>query len=132
MLLPSTCVVLLLPGVWASSGAPVIGDRIHLFYTAGNGPFMGSRAAGFSMATLQRDWWFGYTPTANISTFATIVTTSMTVGSSGRLLVSADARRGGVSVGVVATSPIKRLAVENILCESTRQPHGCGSAVEVD
>jgi hypothetical protein len=96
----------------------ILADRIHLFYTAGNGPFMGSRAAGFSMATLQRDWWFGYTPTSNISTFATIVTTPMTVGSSGRLLVSADARRGGVSVGVVASRPIKRLAAEN--CVSLR------------
>ena len=38
---------------------PVVeGDRMKVFYTGGNGPFMGSRAAGFSVATLQRDWWF--------------------------------------------------------------------------
>ena len=37
---------------------PVVeGDRMKVFYTGGNGPFMGSRAAGFSVATLQRDWW---------------------------------------------------------------------------
>eukprot|EP01052_Picozoa_sp_SAG31_P024096 SAG31_NODE_2026_length_6641_cov_3.312290_7_plen_588_part_00 len=88
------------------------GDKMHIFYTAGNGPFMGSRAAGFSMATLQRDWWFGYTSTQN-TTSATIFTAPVTVGSSGMLLVSADARYGGVSVGVVAARPIKRLAVGN-------------------
>ena len=127
---------------------------MKIFYTGGNGPFMGSRAAGFSVATLQRDWWFGYTPLANAST-ATIVTVPVTVGTvrkrsrqksflrcyfvlksecfakpdsgqtweklkkhvsflqAGTLLVSADARQGGVSVGVVSSPVIKGLSVAN-------------------
>ena len=70
---------------------------LQIYYTGGNGPFMGSRAAGFSLATLQRDWWFGFTPTktaakAGRAWVAHIVTTPVTVGAAGMVLVSADAR----------------------------------------
>jgi hypothetical protein len=78
---------------------PIIeGNTMKIYYTGGNGPFMGSRAAGFSLAMLQRDWWFGFTPMGNHN--ATVLTTAVTVGSAGVLLVSADARYGPVVVGV--------------------------------
>ena len=72
---------------------------MKIFYTGGNGPFMGSRAAGFSLATLQRDWWFGFTP--ENGTRAIVQTVPVVVGAGGQLRVSADARHGAVAVGVV-------------------------------
>ena len=96
--------------IFGAKQQPVIdGDTMKIYYTGGNGPFMGSRAAGFSLATLQRDWWFGYTPSktaakAGRTWVATIVTTPVVVGAAGMVLISADARQGGVVVGVVGDS----------------------------
>jgi hypothetical protein len=78
---------------------------MKVFYAGGNGPFMGSRSAGFSLATFQRDWWFGHTP-SNTSApkgtwAASILTTEVMVGTAAQLRVSADARRGAVAVAVV-------------------------------
>ena len=69
---------------------------------------MGSRTASFSLATFQRDHWFGYA--ASEGARATIVTTMVMVGSAGTLRVSADARRGTVAVGVSGDS---KLSVAN-------------------
>ena len=69
---------------------------------------MGSRSAGLSIATLQRDFWFGYTPTktaakAGRTWVGKIITTAVTVGSAGQLQISADARRGAIVVGIVGS-----------------------------
>eukprot|EP01048_Picozoa_sp_COSAG05_P018606 COSAG05_NODE_2749_length_2690_cov_2.077962_3_plen_377_part_00 len=37
-------------------------DQMRLYYSSGNGPFMGSRSGALNVATLQKDHWFGYTP----------------------------------------------------------------------
>lgn len=96
--------------IFGAKQQPVIeGDTMKIFYAGGNGPFMGSRAAGFSVATLQRDWWFGYTPTQG-ATSAKVVTTQVQVGSAGTLLVSADARKGAVTVGVVTSPAVSKLS----------------------
>jgi hypothetical protein len=99
--------------IFGAKQQPVIeGDTMRIFYTGGNGPFMGSRAAGFSVATLQRDWWFGYTPLHGAAV-AKVITTEVQVGSAGTLLVSADARKGSVTVGVVSSSVTSKLSAVN-------------------
>eukprot|EP00729_Bicosta_minor_P008018 gene8018-22214_t len=93
--------------IFGAKQQPVIdGDEMKIWYTGGNGPFMGSRAAGLSLATFQRDWWFGITATktaehANRTWVTSIVTKEVVVGPAGQLLISADARQGAVAVGVV-------------------------------
>jgi hypothetical protein len=92
--------------IFGAKQAPVIvGETMKVFYAGGNGPFMGSRSAGFSLATFQRDWWFGHTP-SNTSApkgtwAASVLTTEVIVGTAAQLRVSADARRGAVAVAVV-------------------------------
>lgn len=89
--------------VFGAKQQPIIdGNTIKLYYVGGNGPFMGARSAGFSLATLQRDWWFGYAAagtTAQITTVPVMVTSS-------KMMISADARRGTVHVGVVGSATL--------------------------
>jgi hypothetical protein len=87
--------------IFGAKQTPIIdrtSDTMKMYYTGGNGPFMGSRTASFSLATFQRDHWFGYAASEGVR--ATIVTTMVMVGSADTLRVSADARRGTVAVGV--------------------------------
>ena len=66
--------------IFGAKQQPIIdGDLLmKIYYSGGNGPFMGSRAASLSLATLQRDWWFGFTPVGTHNT--TVLTAPVPVG----------------------------------------------------
>ena len=92
---------------------------MRLFFSAGNGPFMGSRSGGLGVATLQRDWWFGLTPTKTAAKagrrwVGELTTVEVVVGTAGQLRVSADARHGRIIVGVVGDDTLTAEACEPI------------------
>ena len=119
MCLPDPRRALLCQIFGAKQRPKVDGDQMTLFFSAGNGPFMGSRSGGLGLATLQRDWWFGLTPTKTAAKagrrwVGELTTVEVVVGTAGQLRVSADARHGRVVVGVVGDKTLTAKACEPI------------------
>ena len=88
--------------IFAARQPFVKGDEIWIYYVGGDGPFHGYRTNQLMLAKIQRDGFAGYRESsgAGAGGGAVVVTRNVTV-TGAKLLISADARAGSVSVGVI-------------------------------